>query len=132
MPDAINAVRQLIEGRLQDIEAEAWRLRRAGDHLQISKASGGPRRNSRQAKAAAPSKERKSRSNKRSGIKRARRGERRDQLLAVLKAEPKLRPSEVAERLGIKNSQASALLSKARADGLVAKKAGRYSLKKAR
>jgi predicted Rossmann fold nucleotide-binding protein DprA/Smf involved in DNA uptake len=119
MSDTVEAARKLIADRLSAIEAEAGKLRRALESL-------GERDG---AAPASPKPRRKRGPGKRRRRAQAPRGRRREQLLAALAARPAARPSELAAEIGISAAQVSALLAKARTEGLVVKDGAGYSLK---
>jgi hypothetical protein len=124
MATVMDAVRDLIESRLVEIDAEARPLERVSESLG-SESSRGRRKNA--VAAPTPTKPRPSR--KRKSTKRAPRGERRDQLFTALKAAPGARPTELAKAIGIRPAQVHALISKARAEKLIVKRGKGYALK---
>ena len=123
----IDAIRQLIESRLADLDEERERLERA-----IVSLSGGGARGQKRARSSARSAPSSTPTAKlrpsRSGVKRAARGQRRAELLAAMKANPGARPSQLANTLGIKPAQVHALLAKARAESLVVKDGRGYAV----
>ncbi len=116
MSDAVERVRKILSGRLEEIEKETQRLKRAAEEL--SGRDGAKRRTKRPARKA------------RGGSKGSRvaSGQRREQLLAALKDKPGSRPFELAAQIGISSTQVSGLLGKARADKLIVKKGAGYFL----
>jgi hypothetical protein len=124
MATVTDAVRNLIESRLVELDAEARPLERA---LESLGSEGGRGRRKNAAAAPTPTKLRSSR--KRKSTKRAPRGKRRDQLFTALKAAPGARPAELAKAIGIKPAQVHALISKARAEKVIVKRGKGYALK---
>jgi hypothetical protein len=132
MPNPIDDVRQLIQSRLADLNAEVKRLERALTGLgegsaPRSRRTGRPRKAA--AATSAPAKPKGRTPRKRKSSKRAPRGQRREQLLAAIKANPGTRPTDLAKAIGIKPTQVHALIAKARAEKLIVKKGKGYALK---
>jgi hypothetical protein len=128
----IDDVRQLIQSRLSEIDAEAKKLARALAGLGEGSAPRGrrpgrPRK--RAAAASAPEKPKRRTPRERKSSKRAPRGRRREQLLAAINATPGARPSELAKPIGINSTQVHALIAKVRADKLILRKGHGYALK---
>lgn len=118
MSKTIEGARKLIADRLREIDAEAAELERA-----LKGMVGTSRQRSRRKAADKKRGRRKSR-------RLAPRGQRREQLLAAVKAKPGARPAELASAIGISQSQVHGLIRKARAEKLIVKKDGGYTLKK--
>jgi hypothetical protein len=129
--EAIDDVRALMESRLAEIEAESRRLERAVAIMRdgTREESPRPRRSSEKAggETATSSKPRR-RGGGRKTVGRAARSQRRAELLAAIGAAPGARPSKLARTMKIKLAQAHALISKARAEKLVAKSGKGYAL----
>jgi hypothetical protein len=128
----IDDVRQLIETRLTDINAEAKQLERAlvglGERTAPRRRRDGrPRRRAGATSARSKSKSRTPRKPK--AAKRAARGERQSQLLAAIKAKPSHGPADHARTLGVASSQVHALLRNAQAKKLIVKRGEGYALK---
>jgi hypothetical protein len=122
MSETTERVRALLNGRLEEIHAEAERLQRALESLTGAPANGrgttSPRRGSR---AAAH----------RPRGRRAARGERQAQLLAELERSPGATSAELARAIGVASSQASVLVAKAKAQKLIVLSGDGYALKAA-
>lgn len=132
MPNTIADARQLIQSRLAALDVEAKQLERAlaslGDgSSRRSRRPGRPRKRAAAA-ASVPPKLKRRAPRKRKSSKRAPRGQRREQLLAAIKANPGARPSELAKAIGVKSTQVHALIAKARAEKLIAKRGRGYAL----
>lgn len=128
MADPIDDARQLIQSRLAEIDAEANSLERAiaglGEGSAPKRRLGRPRKRV----TAAALKPKRGTARKRKPA-RAPRGQRREQLLAAIKANPGARPGELARMIGAAPAQVSNLISKARAEKLIVKRAEGYALR---
>jgi hypothetical protein len=119
----LDQARRLLESRLNEVEDEANRLRRAISSL--SEGSAGA------AAKSSPSKLRAGRSARskpraKPRAKRARRGEREGQLLASIKAHPENSVSQHARAIGVSPQQAYPLLKRLGAAGRIEKTASGY------
>jgi DNA-binding transcriptional ArsR family regulator len=116
--DAITTARNAIEGRIQEIEEEAARLRSALAAL----VEGASKRGNvqRQGSASRPSARRR---------KVAPPGRRREQLLSHLEKNPGAKPSEIAKAIGATPANVQNVLRKAREDKLIRRnRGGGYAL----
>lgn len=135
MPETIDDVRQLIETRLAEIQAETRELEGALSGLREGTARRpgrrGPKRKRTTTETAISATRAPTRrpAPRRKNAKRAPRGRRREQLLAAIEASPGARPSELAKTIGIRPTQVSVLIARARADKLIVKSGKGYSLK---
>jgi hypothetical protein len=114
MPDAIDAARGVLEGRLEEIESEAAKLRSALQSLGVERTA--------PASGRGPKPKRR----KRRGAKRAPRGQRRQEFLAAAKQSPGATAAEIGKQLGISTNQAYALGQRLLKDGEVKKKGKGY------
>jgi hypothetical protein len=114
MPDAIDAARGVLEGRIKEIDAEAAKLRSALQSLSGSSAT----------PAARPGPKPKRRGG-RAG-KRVPRGQRRVEFLAAARASPGATAAELGKTIGISTNQAYALGQRLLKDGEVKKKGKGY------
>jgi hypothetical protein len=119
MSETTEQVRALLHSRLEEIHAEAERLKRALESLTGAPANG-PR-------TASP--HRGSRAARKPRGRRAARGERQAQLLAELERSPGATSAELARAIGVAPSQASVLIAKARSQGLIVGSGDGYHLK---
>jgi DNA-binding transcriptional ArsR family regulator len=109
MADAITTAREAIEGRIQEIENEAARLRNA-----LSALVGG---DTARGKGQGTSASRRSPRRRRRKVAPA--GRRREQLLSHLKKSPGAKPSEIAKAIGTTPANVQNVLRKARQDKVV-------------
>ncbi len=123
MSETTEAVRRLLQQRLEEIKQEATSLERAlvGLGKNTSSRSSTPR-------SSTATKSRRRRPGRRRS-KRAARGQRQEQLLAAIKQNPGARPAELARLIKVNPSQVHGLLRKARAGKLISKKGNGYKLK---
>jgi MarR family len=120
MSETTEQVRALLNGRLEEIHAEAERLQRALESLAGAPANGRRAAPARRGSRAAAHKPRG---------RRAARGERQVQLLAALEKAPGATSAELARAIGVAPSQASVLIAKARAQKLIVPSGDGYALK---
>jgi hypothetical protein len=122
MSETTEQVRALLHARLEEIHAEAERLKRALESLTGAPANG--------RSAASPRGDSRSSTHKTRG-RRAARGERQAQLLAELEKSPGATSAELARAIGVAPSQASVLVAKAKAQRLIVSQGSGYALKAA-
>jgi hypothetical protein len=108
----------LIENRLEEIDREAARLRRALAHLDPSASK------RRQVRPQS--------TRRRTGKKRAARGEREKQLLDTIEKMPGASPNELADTMEIVAPQVHGLLRKAESKKMIVKKGQGFALVPAR
>jgi hypothetical protein len=125
MSETSEAVRQLLQERLEEIRKEAASLERALRGL--GKNTPSRRRTPRSATASAKPARPAVRKRRRS--KRAPRGQRQEQLLAAIKQNPGARPAELARLIKVNPPQVHGLLRKAQARKLIAKQGEGYRVK---
>lgn len=121
MANAIDRVKQDIQARLSELEAERDQLVRALEALTGGGASVG-RRRGRPAGSGSGSASSSGNGRKRAG-RRAPRGQRRRQVLDILQGQ-ELGPSAIAREMGVNATQVSGLLRQLASEGRVARTAG--------
>jgi hypothetical protein len=121
MSETTEQVRALLHSRLEEIHAEAERLKRALVSLTDAPGTG---------RSASPRRVSRAAADKRRG-RRAARGERQAQLLAELERSPGATSAELARAIGVAPSQASVLVAKAKAQRLIVPQGSGYALKAA-
>jgi MarR family len=122
MSETTEQVRALLHARLEEIHAEAERLKRALKSLTSPPANGRSAASPRRGSRAAALKPRG---------RRAARGERQAQLLAELERSPGATSAELARAIGVAPSQASVLVAKAKAQRLIVRSGSGYAVKAA-
>lgn len=134
MSNHIDDARNLIQSRLDAIEAEADQLSRALESLgEKVRPRRGPRRRSPGAEtnmASASGGTGRPTRGRGKRPKRAARGQRREEVLAAIAADPGARAADLARSVGIRPTQVHAVISKARAEKLVVKSGDGYALRK--
>jgi predicted HTH transcriptional regulator len=120
MSETTEQVRALLHSRLEEIHAEAERLKRALESLTGAPANGRSFASLRGVSRTADHRPRG---------RRAARGERQAQLLAMLERSPGATSAELARAIGVAHSQASVLVAKAKSQGLIVRQGSGYALK---
>ncbi len=111
MPDTIERVRELLRGRIAELDEETKRLRHAIDSLDGDAPAAARRPRRRRAKG-----------------RRAARGERRRQFLAAAGANPNATVSEIAKLIGVSANQAGSLARRLEASGEIVRSGRRVRL----
>lgn len=116
MPDTIDRVRDLIQARLRELQAEIEQLEQG---LRDLAGADGARPSSRARRRKAP---------RRRPAKRAPRGQRRQQFLAAVEKNPGAKASEIAKQLGISTNQAHTLARRLQKDHTIRKSGKGYRI----
>jgi hypothetical protein len=109
--DTIERVRELLRGRIAELDEEAGRLRQAMSRLDGGAPAAARRPHKRRAKG-----------------RRAARGERRRQFLAAVGTNPDATVSEIAKLIGVSANQAGSLARRLEASGEIVRSGRRVRL----
>jgi hypothetical protein len=115
MPDLLDQARKAIQGRLQELEDEARRLRAALTHLGDGKSTAGRRRTA---------------TRRGSTTRRAPRGRRQEQFLAAVRKNPGIPVSQIAKDMGVASAQLYPIARRLHQKGEIRKRDKGYAFKK--